>query len=91
MAVVPNGSMLYACIDCVKSYGQALTTPGTTMYRWGDGFGGKEGMRIIQPGILDDKGELDNLRPALEMFIEDRVKWISAVEGLAQHEGMPPP
>ncbi|KAJ4860691.1 glutathione-dependent formaldehyde-activating enzyme domain-containing protein [Trichoderma breve] len=64
---------------------------GTTMYRWGDGFGGKDGMRIIQPGILDDKSALDNLRPALEMFIEDRVKWISAVEGLAQHEGMPPP
>ncbi|PNP54022.1 hypothetical protein THARTR1_05229 [Trichoderma harzianum] len=61
------------------------------MYRWGDGFGGKEGMRIIQAGIIDDKSALDNLRPALEMFIEDRVKWISAVEGLAQHEGMPPP
>ncbi|KAL6901141.1 Mss4-like protein [Trichoderma evansii] len=62
---------------------------GTTMYRWGDAFGGKEGMRIIQPGILDDKSVLDNLRPDLEMFIEDRVEWIFAIKDTAQHEGMP--
>ncbi|KAL7895536.1 Mss4-like protein [Trichoderma sp. SZMC 28014] len=62
---------------------------GTTMYRWGDAFGGKEGMRIIQPGILDDKNIIDDFRPDLEMFTEDRVKWIVAIDGLAQHEKMP--
>lgn len=59
------------------------------MYRWGDGFGGIHGKRIIQPGILDDKSDLDSLVPVLEMFIEDRVAWVPALEGLAQHEGMP--
>lgn len=59
------------------------------MYRWGDAFGGREGMRIIQPGILDDKSVIDDLRPDLEMFTEDRVKWIVAIDGLAQHEKMP--
>lgn len=27
---------------------------GTTLFRWGDAFGGKDGMRIIKAGILDD-------------------------------------
>lgn len=46
-------------------------------------------MRIIQPGILDDKSVIDDFRPDLEMFTEDRVKWIDAIDGLAQYEKMP--
>lgn len=61
------------------------------MYRWGDSFGGREGKRILQPGILDDKSVLDRIRPQLEMFIVDRAPWVSPFEGLDQHEGMPPP
>ena len=27
---------------------------GTTLFRWGDAFGGKDGMKIIKAGVLDD-------------------------------------
>jgi hypothetical protein len=78
----------YASMLCV-SLAKTNSIPGTTMYRWGDGFGGKDGMRIIQPGILDDKNVIDDFLPDLEMFTGDRVKWIGAIDGLAQHEKMP--
>lgn len=61
------------------------------MYRWGDGFGGINGKRILQPGVLDNIGDLDSLQPELEMFVKDRVKWITPFKGLAQHEAMPAP
>lgn len=61
------------------------------MYRWGEGFGGINGKRILQPGILDDNSDLGNLKPELEMFVKDRVKWIPAFDGLAQHDAMPGP
>lgn len=61
------------------------------IYRWGDGFGGINGKRILQPGVLDDIGDLNSLQPELEMFVKDRVKWIAPLKGLAQHEAMPAP
>lgn len=58
------------------------------MYQRSDAFGGRKGMIILQPGILDDNNVIENLRPGLEMLTEDRVKWIVAIDGLAQHETM---
>jgi hypothetical protein len=62
---------------------------GTMMFRLGDSFGGREGKRIIQAGILNDIGDINTLRPGLEMFVADRVAWVPAIEGVPQHEGMP--
>jgi len=61
------------------------------MYRWGEAFGGIDGKRIIQAGIVDDPADLDDIQPDLEMFVKDRRKWIPAFEGLAQHRAMPLP
>lgn len=61
------------------------------IYRWGDGFGGINGKKILQPGVLDDISDLASLQPELEMFVKDRVKWIPVFKGLAQHEAMPAP
>ncbi|KAF3394859.1 hypothetical protein DPV78_009315 [Talaromyces pinophilus] len=61
------------------------------IYRWGDGFGGINGKRILQPGVLDDIGDLKSLKPELEMFVKNHVKWIPAFKGLSQHEAMPAP
>jgi hypothetical protein len=61
------------------------------MYRLGESFGGIDGKRILQAGILDDPADLDDIRLDLEMFVKDRRKWIPAFEGLAQHRAMPQP
>jgi hypothetical protein len=62
---------------------------GTMMFRLGDSFGGREGKRIIQAGILNDIDDINALQPSLEMFVADRVAWLPAIEGIPQHEGMP--
>ncbi|KAF8861415.1 hypothetical protein BDZ45DRAFT_587153, partial [Acephala macrosclerotiorum] len=54
---------------------------GAMLYRYGDTFGGKEGMRIIQAGILDEWEVLDKTKVDLEMFITGRVCWIKSVWG----------
>lgn len=69
----------------------SLTKTGTMMYRWGEGFGGINGKRILQPGILDNNDDLDHIKPELEMFVKDRVKWIPTFQELTQHEAMPSP
>lgn len=63
------------------------------MYRYGDTFGGIDGDRIIQAGILDDLGDINTNKPVLEMFIEARVDWVHSLEtdGVNQFKGMPPP
>ena len=62
---------------------------GTMMFRWGDSFGGREGKRIVQAGVLNDIEDLNSIKPELEMFVAERLEWIPPLEGLAQHEGMP--
>jgi hypothetical protein len=66
---------------------------GTTLYRYGDAFGGIDGDRIIQAGILDNLRDLNVNKPELEMFIEARVDWVHQLEadGVNQFTGMPPP
>ncbi|KAL2407232.1 hypothetical protein ABEF95_004236 [Exophiala dermatitidis] len=61
---------------------------GTTLYRYGDSFGGKDGMRIIKAGILDDVGVINSNKPGVELFAPERVKWVASVDGAAQKEAM---
>lgn len=58
------------------------------MYRWGDSFGGIDGMRIIQAGVLDDASVASETKLELEMFIENRVGWLTALQGVGQFQGM---
>jgi hypothetical protein len=66
---------------------------GTTMYRYGDSFGGIDGDRIIQAGVLDNLADINKNKPGLEMFIEGRVDWVRSLEdeGVNQFVGMPQP
>ena len=61
------------------------------MYRYGDAFGGIHGMRVIQAGILDDIGVVNNTVLRDELFVPKRVHWIPALAGVRQNEAMPPP
>jgi hypothetical protein len=63
---------------------------GTTLYRYGDSFGGIDGDKVLQGGILN----LDNINsngPILEMFVEARVGWVPSLENdkVSQFHGMP--
>ncbi|KIV95677.1 hypothetical protein PV10_03301 [Exophiala mesophila] len=61
---------------------------GTTLFRYGDSFGGVDGMRIIKAGILDDVNVINSIKPGAELFSNERVSWVSAVEGAGQVNNM---
>lgn len=56
------------------------------MWREGATFVGK---RVVKVGTLDDTSILDNMNPQLEIYASHRPKWVAAVEGAAQQDGMP--
>ena len=81
--------------DNLKAYGQSHTiasgkmmtnyfcsTCGTLMYRVGEAFPGKSILRI---GTVDDFHLHETkLKPQREIFVKDRVSWLSGVEGAKQ-------
>ncbi|KAK5309994.1 hypothetical protein LTR70_009817 [Exophiala xenobiotica] len=68
------------CADC-----------GTTLYRYGDTFGGIDGMMIVKAGILDDVNVINSTKPGAELYAPGRVQWVAALEGANQVDAMPPP
>lgn len=54
---------------------------GTTLFRYGDTFGGIDGMRVIKAGILDDVEIINNTKPGAELFAPERIAWVSQVAG----------
>ncbi len=63
---------------------------GTTLFRYGDTFGGPDGMRIIKAGILDDVNIINNTKPGAELFAPERIKWVAGLDGSAEMDAMPP-
>lgn len=64
------------------------STCGTLMYRTGATF---PGMRAMRVGTVDDFAVQETaLRPQMEIFVAERVRWLSAVPGAVQHQGMMP-
>lgn len=61
---------------------------GTTVYRWGDSFGGEAGMRIIKAGVMDDVDLINNTKPGAELYASERIRWVAAVEGANQMDGV---
>lgn len=61
-------------------------TCGTLMYRVGEAF---PGMSILRIGTVDDFNlQETKLKPQRELFVENRVAWLSGAEGAKQLEGM---
>ncbi|KAF2130488.1 hypothetical protein P153DRAFT_384757 [Dothidotthia symphoricarpi CBS 119687] len=58
---------------------------GSTMWREGDTFKGK---LVVKVGTLDDTSVLDNLNPQVELYTPARPKWVAAIDGAAQKNGM---
>jgi len=48
-------------------------------------------MRVIKAGILDDVNVINNIKPGAELYVPERIQWVSALEGAGQLDGMPPP
>lgn len=66
--------MSYFCGDC-----------GTTLWRETPTF---EGMKIIKAGVFDDKKDLDNLKPDIELYAPERVSWVPQTQGTEDKQGM---
>jgi len=61
------------------------------MYRYGDTFGGKDGHRVLQAGILDHAAVLGTTALVDELFVPKRVPFVAEVVGVRQNVGMPTP
>ena len=59
------------------------------MFRYGDSFGGINGLKIIKAGILDDVNVINNTMPTTELFAPQRIEWVKAVDGVGDVDGMP--
>ncbi|TGO22190.1 hypothetical protein BPAE_0178g00080 [Botrytis paeoniae] len=59
---------------------------GTTLYRTGDSFPNQV---IIKAGVLDDGNWPNENVPKGELYVKERVKWLSEIPGATQMEGMP--
>jgi hypothetical protein len=46
---------------------------------------------VLRAGIFDDLGVLNEHKAELEIFIDGRVNWLTAIEGADELVGMPPP
>lgn len=62
---------------------------GSTLYRFGDTFGGKDGNMIIKAGVLDDVKVINSTKPGAELFAPERVEWVAALDGSKQIDAMP--
>jgi len=58
------------------------------VFRYGDSFGGKDGMRIIKAGVLDDVSVVNSAKPTGELYSDERISWIAPIGGADQKEGM---
>ncbi|KPI34467.1 uncharacterized protein AB675_4057 [Cyphellophora attinorum] len=75
--------------DSGKSITSAFCTDcGTTVFRYGDSFGGPDGMRIIKAGVLDDVDVLNNTKPGAELYASERISWVQKVGGSEDKKGM---
>lgn len=63
----------YFCADC-----------GSTLFRTSEGI---VGVVMVKTGCLDDV-DLDDMRPDVELFVRDKVGWLSPIIGAGQKEGM---
>lgn len=45
------------------------------------------GVVMVKAGCLDDV-DLDDMRPDVEIFVRDKVGWLSPIVGAGQKEGM---
>ncbi|KAJ9642248.1 hypothetical protein, variant [Exophiala oligosperma] len=64
---------------------------GTTLFRYGDTFGGRDGLLVLKAGIMDDADVINNTKPGAELFAPRRIDWVEGIGGAAQVEEMPPP
>lgn len=75
-----------SAVTAVPLYsGELLSTTHTyiplTLSRYGDTFGGIDGMRIIKAGILDDVNIINATKPGAELFAPERISWVQQVAG----------
>ena len=75
--------------DMVDAPQYKVITASTDLQSLGDAFGGKDGMRIIKAGILDDVSIINSTKPGAELFAPERVSWVPSLEGAGQLDGMP--
>lgn len=55
---------------------------GSTLWRQSETFGDT---RIIKVGVIDGSA-MEDIKPAVELFVANRISWVSPVQGAEQNE-----
>jgi len=59
---------------------------GSTLWRDGNTFGPN---KVIKVGVMDDVEALNAAKPAIELYVPERVSWLSGISGADQLKEMP--
>jgi len=59
---------------------------GSTLWRDGETFGPN---KVIKVGVMDDVNALNSAKPGLELYVPERVSWVSGISGAEQKKDMP--
>ncbi|KAK3666121.1 hypothetical protein LTR17_008326 [Elasticomyces elasticus] len=59
---------------------------GSTMWRDGKTFGES---KVIKVGSLEDPKAFDEAKPAIELFVPERISWVGGIQGASQLKEMP--
>lgn len=57
---------------------------GSTIWRESDTYAG---LKIIKAGTLDSEGALEGAKPAVELFVANRIPWLPRFDDTVQNEG----
>ena len=60
---------------------------GSTLFRTGPTFG--DGVTVLKVGVMDDPSALDDARPAVELFVGNRVAWVPELSDTLKLPAMP--
>jgi hypothetical protein len=58
---------------------------GSTLWRASETFGDA---KIIKVGVMDGASAMDDAKPAVELYVAERVSWVLPVAGAEQKEAM---
>lgn len=58
---------------------------GSTLWRDGKTFGES---KVVKVGSMDDPKALEDAKPAIELYVPERISWVKATDG-QQLKGMP--
>jgi len=59
---------------------------GSTLWRDGETFGPS---KVVKVGVMDDPKAIEDAKPGIELYVPERISWVSGIGGAEQLKAMP--